>query len=132
MPGQLRAGAHSDYGSLTILKAEANPGGLQVYNKAGEWVDVPIVPDCFVVNIGDLMARWTNDRWVSTLHRVINPPREHALGSRRQSLVFFHNPNYDADISCLPTCIAAGEPPRYPATTSGEHLRSRFVATQTY
>jgi isopenicillin N synthase-like dioxygenase len=132
VPGQLRAGAHSDYGSLTILKAEANPGGLQVYNKAGEWVDVPIVPDCFVVNIGDLMARWTNDRWVSTLHRVINPPRQHALGSRRQSLVFFHNPNYDADISCLPTCVAAGEPPRYPATTSGEHLRSRFVATQTY
>ena len=60
-PGQLRAGAHSDYGSLTILKAEDKAGGLQVHNKAGAWVDVPIVPDCFIVNLGDLMARWTND-----------------------------------------------------------------------
>ena len=75
-PGQLRAGAHSDYGSLTILKTEDKPGGLQAYNKAGDWVDVPVVPGCFVVNLGDLMARWTNDHWVSTLHRVVNPPED--------------------------------------------------------
>ena len=129
-PGQLRAGAHSDYGSLTILHTEDKPGGLQVYNKAGEWVPVPIVPDCYVVNIGDLMARWTNDAWVSTLHRVVTPPADAGAESRRQSLVFFHNPNYDAAVDCIPTCLAPGEAPKYAPTTSGEHLRRLFVATQ--
>ena len=74
LPGQLRAGAHSDYGSLTIVRQEAAPGGLQVMSKAGTWLDVPVVPGAVVVNIGDLMAEWTNDKWVSTLHRVVNPP----------------------------------------------------------
>ncbi|ETW97855.1 MAG: 2OG-Fe(II) oxygenase [Candidatus Entotheonella factor] len=130
-PGQLRAGAHCDYGSLTILKIEDKPGGLQACNQAGQWLDVPVVPDCFVVNLGELMARWTNDHWVSTLHRVVNPPRELASESRRQSLVFFHNPNYDAVIECIPSCQDPDHPPRYPVTTSGEHLRSQFVRTQT-
>jgi len=130
-PGQLRAGAHSDYGSLTILKTEDKPGGLQVYNKAGTWIDVPIVPHCFVVNLGDLMARWTNDHWVSTLHRVVNPPMEVAAISRRQSLVFFHNPNYDAVIECIPSCQSPDYLPKYPVATSGEHLRTQFVRTQT-
>ena len=129
-PGQLRAGAHSDYGSLTILKAEANPGGLQVFNKEGEWVDVPIMEGTYIVNLGELMALWTNDAWVSTLHRVVNPPAEHALGSRRQSIIFFHNPNYDADITCIPSCAGADNPPKYPPTTSGDHLRNQFVRTQ--
>ena len=128
--GQLRAGAHSDYGSLTILRAEDRPGGLQVFDRAGAWSDVPMLPDCFIVNIGDLMAQWTNDAWVSTLHRVVNPPPERAADSRRQSLVFFHNPNYDAAIACLPSCCGADRPPKYPPTTSGEYLRSRFTATQ--
>jgi isopenicillin N synthase-like dioxygenase len=129
-PGQLRVGAHADYGSLTILKAEANPGGLEVRNAIGEWVTVPIVPGCFVVNIGELMARWTNDRWVSTLHRVVNPPIETGQDTRRQSIVFFHNPNYDADIRCLPTCVVPGNSAKYPPTTSGEHLRAQFTRTQ--
>jgi isopenicillin N synthase-like dioxygenase len=131
-PGQLRAGAHSDYGSLTILKTEDKPGGLQAYNKAGDWVDVPIVPGCFIVNLGDLMARWTNDAWVSTLHRVVNPPMDAADMSRRQSLVFFHNPNYDAVIECIPSCQSPAHPAKYPVTTSGEHLRTQFVRTQTH
>jgi isopenicillin N synthase-like dioxygenase len=130
LPGQMRAGAHSDYGSLTILATEDRPGGLQVYNAAGEWVDVPAIPGCLIVNLGDLLARWTNDRWVSTLHRVVNPPVELAAQSRRQSLVFFHNPNYDAPVVCLETCLEAGAAPKYPPTTSGEHLRRLFVATQ--
>ena len=125
-PGQIRAGAHSDYGSLTILATEDKPGGLQVCNAAGHWVDVPIAAGCFIVNIGDLMARWTNDTWVSTLHRVVNPPAEAGAAARRQSLVFFHNPNYDAAIESL----AAGAPSKYPPTTSGEHLRQLFSATQ--
>ena len=122
-PGQLRAGAHSDYGSLTILKTEDKPGGLQVCNKAGEWVDVPIVPDCFIVNLGDLMARWTNDTWVSTLHRVVNPPLAAADMSRRQSLVFFHNPNYDAVIECIPSC----QGPEQPRQISGYHVGRAFA-----
>jgi isopenicillin N synthase-like dioxygenase len=130
VPGQLRAGAHSDYGSLTILKTEDRPGGLQVLGKTGEWLDVPHVPGCFVVNIGDMMARWTNDRWVSTLHRVVNPPPDRAAESRRQSLVFFHNPNYDAVVSCLPGCASDANPPKYPPTTSGGHLREKFLSTQ--
>lgn len=129
-PGQLRAGAHSDYGSLTILSTEDRPGGLQVFNANSEWVDVPIINGTFVINIGDLMARWTNDAWVSTLHRVVNPPEGAGGESRRQSLVFFHNPNYDAPVACIPTCVAAGGVPKYAPTTSGEHLRQLFTRTQ--
>jgi isopenicillin N synthase-like dioxygenase len=131
-PDQLRVGPHADYGSLTILKTEDVPGGLQVRNKQGRWVDVPILADTLVVNIGELMARWTNDRWRATLHRVVNPPPALAALSRRQSLVFFHNPNYDAEIACLPSCRDEHTPPRYPPTTSGEHLRGQFVRTQAY
>jgi isopenicillin N synthase-like dioxygenase len=128
-PGQLRAGAHSDYGALTILKSENVPGGLQVYNRAGEWVDVETVADSFVINIGDLMMHWTNDRWISTLHRVVNPPRDRALGSRRQSIVFFFQPNYDAVIECLPTCCGPGQPAKYAPVTSGEHRLRKFLRT---
>jgi isopenicillin N synthase-like dioxygenase len=129
-PGQLRAGAHCDYGSLTILRTEDKPGGLQVMNAEGEWRDVPIVPDCFIVNIGELMARWTNETWKATLHRVVNPPEDKASASRRLSLVFFHNPNYDAPVAALPGTVKPGEAPKYPPTTSGEHLRAQFVRTQ--
>jgi len=130
LPGQFRAGAHADYGSLTILRTEASPGGLQVLNRAGDWVDAPIVADGFIVNIGELMARWTNERWRATLHRVVNPPAELAPVSRRLSLVFFHNPNYDAPVEALPGTVGVGETPMYPPTTSGEHLLRQFVRTQ--
>ncbi|WP_433556780.1 isopenicillin N synthase family dioxygenase [Pseudonocardia xinjiangensis] len=130
LPGQLRVGAHSDYGSLTILATEDRPGGLQVRNSDGDWVDAPIVPGAFIINIGDLLARWTNDRWVSTLHRVVNPDESDLAGSRRQSVIFFHNPNYDAEIRCIPTCVDPGTGPSYEPITSGAHLRRLFVATQ--
>jgi isopenicillin N synthase-like dioxygenase len=113
------ARAHSDYRSLTILKTEDRPGGLQVLGKDGDWLDVPHRPGCFVVNIGDMLARWTNDRWVSTLHRVVNPPADRAAESRRQSVVFFQNPNYDAVVSCLPSCADGANQPKYPPTTAG-------------
>lgn len=125
-PGQIRAGAHSDYGSMTILYAEDKPGGLQVFNAEGQWVDVPVLPGCYIINIGDLMARWSNDHWISTLHRVVNPPAGSGAESRRQSLVFFHNPNYDAVI----TNLMSDQTAKYPATTSGEHLRTLYVKTQ--
>ncbi len=128
LPGQLRAGAHSDYGSLTIVRQEDRPGGLQVKDSNGEFVDLPATtPGALVVNIGDLMSEWTNDRWVSTVHRVVNPPREIAGDSRRISLVFFHQPNYDAIVECLPTVLEPGEAARYAPITSGEHLYNKFV-----
>lgn len=130
-PGQLRAGAHSDFGSLTILLSEAAPGGLEIYTPDGQWQAVPIVPDAFIINIGDLMARWTNDQWVSTLHRVVNPPVDQCGSTRRQSIAFFHQPNWDAEISCIPTCIGPGESAQYPPVKSGEHLMRKFRRTVT-
>ena len=125
LPDQLRAGAHSDYGSLTILLATAGAGGLQVRGSDGAWCDVEPVPDTFIVNLGDLMAQWTNDRWVSTLHRVANPAPDRRAGSRRASIAFFHQPNHDALIECLPTCRRPDDPPRYAPTTSGAHLLAK-------
>lgn len=129
-PGQLRAGEHSDYGTLTILRIEDAPGGLQVKHRSGQWIDINSVPGAYIINIGDLMQYWTNDRWVSTLHRVANPPRDAALGSRRQSLVFFQQPNYDAAIECLPTCRAPGQPAKYRPITSGDHFKTKFLKTR--
>jgi isopenicillin N synthase-like dioxygenase len=126
-PGQLRAGPHTDYGAVTILKSENVPGGLQVLDRRSEWVDVITVPGSFVLNIGDLMMRWTNDRFVSTLHRVVNPPADAARSSRRQSIVFFHQPNYDAVIECLPGCCGPDNPPRYEPVTSGAHRLRKFL-----
>ncbi|SHG97939.1 Isopenicillin N synthase [Jatrophihabitans endophyticus] len=128
LPGQLRAGAHTDYGSLTIVRQEEAPGGLQVFTQDGDWLRVPVVPGAFVVNIGDLMAQWTNDLWISTRHRVANPPAGTG-DTRRMSLVFFHQPNYDAMVECLPSCLSAGEQPRYEPIASGDHLMNKFVKT---
>ncbi len=120
--GQLRGGAHTDFGSLTIVHSDWSiPGGLQVQAPGGGWMDVPNVPGAFVINIGDMMARWTNDRWVSTLHRVANPDAEAGRSTRRQSTVFFHNPNFDALVACIPSCQNENNPPKYKPITVGEH-----------
>ncbi len=113
LPGQLRAGPHTDYGTITILRPGDSVGGLQVIDRDGVWHNVPSVPDSFVVNQGDLMVRWTNDRWLSNLHRVVNPPEDAGGGSRRLSIVFFYHPNYDVVIDCLPTCRDEGEAAKY-------------------
>ncbi len=125
-PGQLRAGAHTDYGSLTILLPQAGSGGLQIFTPEGEWREVPPVPGAFVINIGDLMALWTNDRWVSTLHRVV---ATQASSARRQSLAFFHQPNWHQEIVCIPSCLAPGETPKYEPVLSGPYLMSKFKST---
>lgn len=111
VPGQRRAGEHSDYGSLTVLRGDNRPGGLQVRLRSGVWADVVRPEGAFICNIGDTMARWSNDRWVSTLHRVGLPPAG-APAEDRISIVFFHNPNYDAEIRCV---AAPGAAARYPA-----------------
>jgi isopenicillin N synthase-like dioxygenase len=121
LPGQLRAGAHTDYGTVTILKPGDAIGGLQIADADGNWHDVPMIANSFVINQGDLMARWTNDRWLSTVHRVANPPEEAKGGSRRLSIVFFHHPNYDATISCLPTCVEPEAPPIYEPITVSDY-----------
>jgi len=128
-PGQLRIGAHTDYGSLTILKTEDKPGGLEVRTRSGSWAPVPIVEGTLIVNIGDLMAQWTNDRWISTMHRVQNPPREAISGTERLSLVFFHQPNYDALVECLPSCRDEGAA-KYAPVTSGDHLMMKLTKMQ--
>lgn len=120
--GRDRAGAHTDYGTLTILWTDGRPG-LQFQRPDGEWVDVVAEPGSFVVNLGDLMQRWTNDRWRSTMHRVVAV----ADGAPRRSIPFFHNANWDARIECL---VADGEPPRYPPTTAGHHLMEKYRATR--
>jgi isopenicillin N synthase-like dioxygenase len=124
--GQLRAGEHSDYGSLTILLTEQAPGGLEIYAPEGKWREVPVVEGAFIINIGDLMARWTNDRWVSTLHRVLCPPAGYRGTTRRQSLAFFHQPNWDAEISCISTCIGTERQAKYAPVCSGAHLMEKF------
>jgi isopenicillin N synthase-like dioxygenase len=127
--GQLRAGAHSDYGSLTILLPQAGSRGLEILGPDGAWRPVPPIPGAFVINIGDLMAQWTNDRWVSTLHRVVNPPPEEGGRDRRQSLAFFHQPDWDAEITVLPSCVAPGDTAHYAPVRSGPYLMSKFRAT---
>jgi isopenicillin N synthase-like dioxygenase len=127
--GQLRAGAHTDYGSLTILLPQAGSRGLEILTPDGQWTPVPPIPGAFIVNIGDLMARWTNDSWVSTLHRVVNPPPAEGGLDRRQSLAFFHQPDWDAEITVLPACVNPGDAPHYGPVRSGPYLMSKFRAT---
>ncbi|HEU4370763.1 MAG TPA: 2-oxoglutarate and iron-dependent oxygenase domain-containing protein [Methylomirabilota bacterium] len=122
-PGQLRAGAHTDYGGFTILSGEDVPGGLQVLTRGGRWVDVKTSPTTFVVNIGDLLMRWTNDRWLSNMHRVVNPPA--GDGRARLSIAFFNHPNYDTLIECLPSQGAAKHPP----VRSGDYRDLKYAKT---
>jgi isopenicillin N synthase-like dioxygenase len=126
VPGQLRNGAHTDFGTLTLLMAEDKPGGLQVMATDGSWHDLKPSSGTFIVNLGDMMAQWTNDRWRSTLHRVVNPPLDAGEAARRLSLVFFHTPNYDAVIECIPSCTDSARPPKYAPIRSGEHIAQKL------
>ncbi len=120
-PGQFRAGAHTDYGTLTILWTDGEPG-LQVQAVDGTWIDVEPVDGGLIVNLGDLMQRWTNDRWRSTMHRVVATSE----AASRLSIPFFHNANWDSTVECI---VADGEAPRYPPTTAGHHLVEKFRST---
>ncbi len=123
---RLGAGAHTDFGCLTILWQD-DAGGLQVKNLAGQWIDAPPIPGSFVVNIGDMMARWSNDLFTSTYHRVIN-----TSGRDRYSMPFFFDPDFNADLTALPTCVGPGRPAKYPPTTGGQHLLDRINETFDY
>lgn len=119
---QLGCGAHTDFGCFTFL-AQDGVGGLQARNVAGEWIEIPSRTDCFVMNIGDMFQRWTNDLYISTLHRVINTSEKD-----RYSLPFFFDPNADAHIEALPTCVTPERPARYAPTTGLKHIMERLSA----
>lgn len=122
-PGMFGAGEHTDYGNITLLATDA-VGGLQVRRRDGTWLDAPARQDAFVCNIGDCLMRWTNDVYVSTPHRVLNP-----AGRDRYSVAFFLDPNPDAVVTCLPTCHdpVAGE--RYLPVGAADYLRKRLDRT---
>jgi isopenicillin N synthase-like dioxygenase len=117
---QFGTSAHTDYGCVTLLWQDS-VGGLEVRNKAGQWIPAPPVPGSFVINLGDFMARWTNDRYASTPHRVVN-----RSGRERFSMPVFLDPDHDTLVQCLPSCQGPDNPPRYPATTCGTYIQSRF------
>ncbi|KAG6557973.1 hypothetical protein Mapa_000152 [Marchantia paleacea] len=124
--GIFGAGAHSDYGLLTLLLTD-EIGGLQICKdksaKPQVWQDVPPIKGALVVNLGDMLERWTNGLFRSTLHRVLTK------GVDRYSLAYFYEPNFDTMVECLPTCCSASNPARYPPMTSGEHLLSMYHKT---
>eukprot|EP00026_Physarum_polycephalum_P012682 Phypoly_transcript_13009.p1 GENE.Phypoly_transcript_13009~~Phypoly_transcript_13009.p1 ORF type:complete len:322 (+),score=46.74 Phypoly_transcript_13009:63-1028(+) len=122
-PGEVRfgCGAHSDYGCCTIL-AQDGTGGLQLLNTSGQWVDVSCAKDTLVVNVGDMMQRWTNDVYKSTVHRVINPSGKH-----RFSIPFFFEPNFDTEVSCIETCKK--DKVLYPPIKFGDHIQNMYNAT---
>ncbi|MBG6080957.1 isopenicillin N synthase family dioxygenase [Rubrivivax gelatinosus] len=124
LPGQIGCGAHTDWGALTLL-AQDDAGGLQVQRADGRWLDVEPVAGAFVVNIGDMTRRWTNDRWRSTMHRVV--PRR--VGIERWSIAYFFDLDVDAVVSPLPSCVDAAHPPRYAPITAGEHLAEMYRRT---
>ncbi|WP_315836315.1 isopenicillin N synthase family dioxygenase [Bradyrhizobium prioriisuperbiae] len=124
VPNQKGAGAHTDFGGLTLLR-QGDIGGLQVWDQGTSgWIHADPVPGTFVVNLGDMIARWTNDRYRSTLHRVVN-----ASGQQRYSVPFFYTGNYAHKVECIPTCLAPGEQPKYPPITVEEHMRAMYRRT---
>lgn len=125
--GQIRAGAHSDYGSLTLLFQD-EMGGLEVKTAGGEWIAAPVIPNTVLVNTGDLTQRWSNDVFRSTKHRVGMPVGDRSHKSR-YSVAFFCQPDHDAEITCIESCQGPDKPPLYPPILAGEYLLSLLQAT---
>ncbi len=121
--GAFGAGAHTDYGNLTLLLTD-DAGGLEVQRRNGAWIAAPPMAGAFICNIGDCLMRWTNDVYRSTPHRVTNPQ-----GRDRYSIAFFLDANADAMVEAIPGCVAPGEAPRYAPITAGDYLASRFAQT---
>ena len=114
---QFGVSPHTDYGTLTLVQQDA-VGGLQVRSRAGDWVTAPPIEDAFVVNVGDLLARWTNDRFQSTPHRVVN-----SSGQERISLALFVDPNWDMLIEPV---VEVGETAHYEATRCADYVNERY------
>lgn len=135
LPNQARASAHTDYGTITILRTDGP--GLQVCKDVDPpvWIDVPHVENAFIINLGDLMRRWTNDKWLSTLHQVIIPSTDveatteegKLVCRRRQSIAFFHNLNRDAVVNCI--VKGEDEVPKYESVVAGDFLLQKHLAS---
>jgi isopenicillin N synthase-like dioxygenase len=121
---QLGAGAHTDWGAITMLLQD-DCGGLELRNSAGEWIRADPVKGAFVVNLGDMVRRWSNDLYQSTMHRVLN----NVSGRDRYSVASFFNPDHFYRVECLATCLPAGDTPRYQPVTVGEHIEDMFQRT---
>ena len=122
-PDEKGCGAHTDFGGLTLLWQD-DVGGLEVQNKDGSWIAAPPMPGAYVVNLGDMIQRWTNGRYRSTLHRVIN-----RSGRERYSIPFFYTGNPDHEVRCIENCLAPGESPAYPPITVSGHIQAMYAKT---
>ena len=118
------AGEHTDYGNLTLLATD-DVGGLEVRTRDGHWIEAPVVPGAFIVNIGDCLMRWTNDVYVSTPHRVIN-----RSARERYSIAFFYDPDPDAMVETIPSCVGKGEVTRYAPILAADYLKVRLDASK--
>ena len=130
LSGQFGVGPHTDYGLITVMYADAGVGGLQVADTEGHWHDVVPVRGALVVNLGDLIAQWTNDRWRSSLHRVLPMQPDEGRMVERLSAPFFHSTDYDTVIECLPSCVSEANPARYPTVVAGEQFDAKFIAAR--
>jgi isopenicillin N synthase-like dioxygenase len=123
-PGQMGAGAHTDYGFMTLL-FQHGVGGLQVIDGRGEWIDVPPRDDAVVVNSGDLLERWTNGRYRSTTHRVM----PQTGGQDRLAIAVFVDPDSQTLVEVLPSCVSTDNPARFAPTSAGAHLQAKLDAS---
>ncbi len=124
--GQFGAAEHTDYGTITVLWQD-DVGGLQVRNRDGDWIDAPPIDGTFVINIGDMLERWSNNLFVSTPHRVVN-----ASGRERYSIPVFYDPDFDVNVECLPNCSSAANPPRFEPINAGEYITARYDGSYAY
>lgn len=124
--GQFGAAPHTDWGCITVLWQD-DVGGLEVRNRVGQWIAAPPIENTFVINIGDMLERWSNDLFVSTPHRVVN-----ASGRERYSIPVFYDPDFETVVECLPNCSGPGNPPRHPRTIAGEYITAQYNKAYAY
>ncbi len=122
--GAVRAAEHGDINLITLLMG-ASAAGLEVKSKQGKWVGVTALPNQLVINVGDMLQRLTNNKLRSTIHRVLNPPKED-WGKSRYSIPFFTHPKSDMNLNCLSECIDENHPKLYKDITAGEYLNKRL------
>ena len=121
----VRAAEHGDINLITLLMG-ASADGLQVLRNDGVWIPITALPDQVVVNVGDMLSRLTNNKLKSTIHRVVNPPRE-LMGTSRYSIPFFMHPRSEMDLTCLSNCVEENSPKLYSDITAGEFLNQRLA-----
>ncbi len=121
----VRAAEHGDINLITLLMG-ASADGLQVLRRDGHWIPITALPEQLVVNVGDMLERLTNKKLKSTIHRVVNPPRE-LMGTSRFSIPFFMHPRSEMDLTCLESCVDEENPKQFEDMTAGEFLNERLA-----